>query len=365
MSERYSRQIVLQGFGVNGQNKLSKASVLVIGAGGLGCAALQYLTGAGIGRIGVVDGDSVSLSNLHRQVLYSTADLGKLKADIAAQKLTTTNPEIAIKAFPCMINEDNSLDLLKNYDVIMDCSDNFGTRYLLNDACAMLNKPLIFAAVSGWEGQIAVFDNNEHGVRTNYRDIFPNQPGNSEIPNCEENGVIGVLPGIMGTMQAAEAIKLITGSGQPLINQLLNYNLLDQSIYTVHILPAPAGSYKLPINHDEFKAMHYHPISLGYNKDVEEIDIEKMHDLIDKVPTLVIDVREIYERPSLSIKHIQIPMSLFDFSLLNEIDEQNIVLVCQHGIRSLAAAEKLRSRLHDQKNIYSLAGGVARWYGQL
>ena len=337
----------------------------MIGAGGLGCPALQYFTGVGIGRIGIVDGDHVSLSNLHRQVLFNTADIGKLKTEVAFQKLTAANPETIIETFPFAIKADNCLDLLENYDVILDCSDNFGTRYLLNDACALLNKPLIFAAVSAWEGQIAVFDNNENGLRTNYRDLFPNQPGSHEIPNCEENGVIGVLPGVIGTMQAAEAIKLITGIRKPLINQLLNYNLLDQSIYIIDILPAPAGSYELPADRIEFSTRRYQEISAGTDSDIIEINVEEMHDLINKGSTIVIDVREIHERPSLSTKHIQVPMSAFDSSLPDEINEPNIVLVCQHGIRSLAAAEKLRSKYHGQKNIYSLAGGIARWYGQL
>lgn len=365
MNERYSRQLVLKGFGAEGQEKLSKSRILVVGAGGLGCPALLYLTGAGIKHIGIVDGDQISLSNLHRQVLYMTADTGRLKVEIALKRLAEANPEICFEVFPFFLQRDNCIEILDRYDVVLDCSDNFEVRYLLSDACAMLNKPLIFGAVSGWEGQLAVFHKDSNGLRTNYRDLFPTQPGYEEIPNCEQNGVIGVLPGIIGTMQAAEAIKLVTGVGKSLLNQLLNYNLLDQSIYTIDILPAPAGSYKLPADMSELRNTQYQQNSSETDENIIEISVEEMHELIDTVPTLVIDVREFHEQPSLSTKHIQLPMSVFDISLPTEISEPNIVLVCQHGIRSLAAAKKLRSRYNDQKNIYSLAGGIARWYGQL
>ncbi|RZJ99252.1 MAG: HesA/MoeB/ThiF family protein, partial [Flavobacterium sp.] len=210
--ERYERQLILKGFGLEAQQKLSKAKVLVVGAGGLGCPALQYLTAAGVGMIGVVDHDTISLNNLHRQILYSNDEIGKLKSEVASTKLRDLNPEIIIHAFPFRLVKNNIIQLLSNYDFILDCTDNFVSRYLINDACILLRKPLVFAAISGYEGQIAIFNvADEAGNSTNYRDLFPIPPNPEEVPNCAESGVLGALSGIIGTMQAAEAIKLITG----------------------------------------------------------------------------------------------------------------------------------------------------------
>ena len=364
---RYSRQVILQGFGKQAQQKLSNARVLVIGAGGLGCPALQYLAGAGVGIIGIADGDTVSLSNLHRQPLYHTADVGKMKTEVALERLAALNPEISINLFPVFINAENCLAIIKGYDIILDCSDNFETRYLLNDACVLLDKPLIFAAVSGYEGQIAVFATDDRfNQRTNYRDIFPVQPQQGEIANCEENGVIGVLPGIIGAMQAAEAIKLITGIGTPLINKLLNYNLLTQEFYEVLITPAPIGSYKLPDSVGEFSKINYSGSTGAKSTEVIEIDIEQLHELLQSASASVIDVREVYELPVISkIRSTQIPMSVFNKEIEKPISVHNIVLICQHGIRSLAAGQVLKEKYGSDKNVYSLKGGIARWIGFL
>ncbi|GGI25390.1 HesA/MoeB/ThiF family protein [Pedobacter mendelii] len=362
-AERYNRQIILEGFGESNQKKLANASVLVIGAGGLGCPALLYLTASGIGRIGLIDGDVISLSNLHRQILFSTADIGKLKAETAARKLAELNPEISIKPYPFYISQTNILDTIKPYDFIVDGTDNFESKYLINDACALLNKPLVFAAVSGYEGQLAVFnveDGNKN--KTNYRDIFPIQPKKGEIPNCAENGIIGVLPGIIGTMQAAEIIKLITGIGKPMVNKLLNYNLLQQSFYEIDLIAAPDNAYKIPKDESSFLKTNF-----GYPKDdkhyrVLEIDIKELENLQKKDSTILIDVRETHEIPKLnSANYKQFPMSVFEDLLDQEIKENNIVLLCQHGVRSIAAAEYLHEKYGINKNIYSLKGGIIRW----
>jgi len=360
-TERYNRQLILKGFGEEAQQKLSKAKVLVIGAGGLGCPALQYLVAAGVGKIGLVDGDVVSLSNLHRQLLFTTVDIGKLKVDIAAQRLNAINPNVKLETYSQFITQENALEIFSEYDFIIDGTDNFESRYLINDGCALLKKPLIFAAVSGYEGQLAVFNiESSVGEKTNYRDLFPIQPNKGEIPNCAENGVLGVLPGIIGTMMAAEAIKLITGIGEPLINKILNYNLLNQQFYEITITSSPSGTYKLPENENEFLKMNYSLESTP--NQVLEIDIKELENLQKKDSTLIIDVRETYEVPVLNpLDYKQIPMSVFQSFLNQDIEEENIVLLCQHGIRSLAAAEFLHEKYGDKKNIYSLKGGVIRW----
>lgn len=355
--ERYERQLVLKGFGREAQQKLLEAKVLVIGAGGLGCPALQYLAAAGVGVIGIVDHDSISLNNLHRQILYSTDEIGKSKSEVASVKLKGLNPEITIQAYPIKIIRSNILELLSTYDFILDCTDNFVSRYLINDACVLLKKPLVFAAVSGYEGQIAVFNvPDEAGHSTNYRDLFPIPPKPGEIPNCAESGVLGVLPGIIGTMQAAEAIKLITGLKGALINKLLNYNLLLQEFYQVTIPISENNAYN-SIMKEDFIASH---------DTYEEIEGAKMDTLIKDHNAIVVDVREYAELPKLGgSNYQQIPMSVLNEDSLSAIGNRHIVLICQHGIRSLHAAEEYQDLLGLEKRFYSLKGGVVRWKPEL
>jgi molybdopterin/thiamine biosynthesis adenylyltransferase/rhodanese-related sulfurtransferase len=359
-SERYHRQLILEGFGANAQSKLAAANVLVIGAGGLGCPALQYLVAAGVGLIGIADDDTIALSNLHRQILYTTNDIGKLKAKVAAQRLQEMNPEIEFVVHVLRIESINVLEILKDYDFVLDGADNFESRYLINDACALLKKPLIFAAVADYEGQLAIFNvADENGETTNYRDLFPIAPKPGEIANCADNGVIGVLPGIMGTMAASETIKLVTGIGRPLINKLLHYNLLSNEQYELAIVAG--NDYQLPQNEEELMAFNYNPIGLTEPK-VTEIDAAQLNDLQQKTSTLLIDVRETHEVPALNtaIYH-QVPMSSFADFLSTTVEEENIVLICQHGIRSVAAAEALAEKYGNTKNIYSLKGGIVKW----
>lgn len=237
-SNRYIRQLILKGFGAAAQEKLTNSTILVVGAGGLGCPLLQYLTAAGIGTIGIADFDKVSLSNLHRQILYTANDIGANKAEKATAYLLNQNPEIKINTYSEKITAENANDIIMNYDIVIDATDTIESRLVINDACVHLNKPFILGAIHEYQGQVAVL-NYSHNVKVkpiNYRDVFPDLPAQAKLPNCEETGVLGVLCGIIGTMQANEAIKLITGIGKPLINQLLTYDSLTNEILIVDLL---------------------------------------------------------------------------------------------------------------------------------
>lgn len=363
--ERYSRQLMLKGFGELAQQKLADAKVLVIGAGGLSCPALQYLTAAGIGCIGIADADTVSLSNLHRQTLYATEDVGLYKVIVAKTKLVKINPAINIIPYRLNIDNSNALDIIEGYDIVLDGTDNFATRYLINDACVILGKPLVFGAVSQYQGQLTVFNwADKKGVVTNYRDIFPVPPKKGEVANCAEAGVLGVLPGIIGTMQAAEVIKLITGIGKPSVNKLLTYNVLNNTIYEVEIIPAKNESLQ-PLNKKDFLLMDYNSFCDVTQKYITDIDANQFRLLSALPDTLVIDVREIGELPLIdTIPNLQIPMTVFLENIKN-VSQKRIILFCQHGIRSIYAGEMIQEIFGNIKEVYSLKGGISRWSNEL
>lgn len=371
---RYQRQILLKDFGLTGQQKLFNAKVLVIGAGGLGCPVLQYLAAAGIGTLGVIDHDVVELSNLHRQILYTVADVDRSKAICAAERLQQFNPDIKINSYPEQLTNQNAIALFNQYDIIIDGSDNFPTRYMVNDACVLLNKPLVYAALSESEGQISVFNvAAQDGVKVNYRDVFPEAPKPGEVLNCAEAGVLGVLPGIIGTMQAAEAIKLLTGIGQPLISQLLIYNLYTHQSYQLKL---SAGSRtSLPADLDAFLAMDYnwfcgiktraqHGETAGHlagttQPEVKEISPSHFHEIKHDHSYTIIDVREKDELPvveGFSYQHIPLSALRQEIPL---IENNRVILFCHSGIRSVIAGELLLETYPD-KEFYSLKGGLLR-----
>ncbi|MCB9204127.1 MAG: HesA/MoeB/ThiF family protein [Flavobacteriales bacterium] len=226
---RYNKQIALPEVGEAGQQKLAEANVLVVGAGGLGCPVLQYLVAAGIGTIGIVDGDVVNETNLHRQVLYTKSDVGKPKVEVAAERLDQLNPEVIINTYSEFLTAKNAMDIVANYDLIVDATDNFAARYRINDVCVKLDKPFVYGAIHRFEGQVSVF--NYKGGPT-YRCFFPEYPTENQIPNCNETGVLGVLPGIVGTYQATEVLKMILGIGEVLSGKLMTLNLLTNSTRT-------------------------------------------------------------------------------------------------------------------------------------
>ena len=226
--QRYNRHIIMPEIGMDGQLKLKKASVLVIGAGGLGCPVLQYLGAAGVGRIGIVDFDKVDASNLQRQILFGVADIGKFKAEVAKERLLANNPYITVETHVTKLDSSNALSIIGEYDIVVDGSDNFATRYLVNDACVILNKPLVFGAIYKFEGQLCVF-NYQNGP--SYRCLFPDQPSADSIPTCSQIGVVGVLPGIVGSMQANEVIKVILEKDDVLSGRFLTIDILANSFF--------------------------------------------------------------------------------------------------------------------------------------
>ncbi len=361
LHERYQRQILLKEFGIEGQQKLLKAKVLVIGAGGLGCPVLQYLTAAGIGCIGFVDKDVVSITNLHRQVLYNTNDIGKSKVSVAAEKLHLVNPEIELIEYHIHLDKNNCLGIINEYDVIIDCTDNFAARYMINDACVLKGKPLIYGAVNRFEGQVAVFNitTKEKERTANYRDLFPVQPEQSEVMNCEEAGVLGVLPGIIGSMQASEAIKLITGIGELLSNQLLTYNALNNQVFVFNYEQS-SKSETTPRNESEFLKMNYDNACVTDNSQFE-IDADKFDSLLLQSKTKIVDVRELNELPSVTeFEHARIPLSELKNNL-NGLAADTIIFFCQTGIRSLKAAAMANELFENKKRCYSLQGGIISW----
>lgn len=293
--ERYQRQLILKDFGEAAQQRLLDARALVIGAGGLGCPVLQYLAAAGVGCIGIIDDDVVALSNLHRQVLYNADDIGKPKVICAADHLKKLNPMVRITVYNERLTSANALCILHEYDIIIDGSDNFETRYLVNDACVLLDKPLIYGAVSQYEGQVAVWNVLSSGGKrsANYRDLFPEPPAPFLVPNCNEAGVLGVLPAIIGSMMAAEAIKWITGIGVLLVNRILNYSFLCQQFHEMEMEPQPETRELIPADEAAFLQKHYAPACPAS----QEVTPAEFDELLAAGKILVIDVREPGEPP--------------------------------------------------------------------
>ncbi|KIO78603.1 hypothetical protein TH53_02265 [Pedobacter lusitanus] len=359
---RYQRQMLLKDFGYAGQEKLFKAKVLVIGAGGLGCPVLQYLAAAGIGTLGIVDNDVIELSNLHRQILYTVADVGLSKADCAAERLKKFNPDITVKSYPVQLNNQNAIAILQEYDMVIDGSDNFPTRYMINDACVLLDKPLIYAALSESEGQVSVFNvAGPDGVKVNYRDLFPAAPRPGEVLNCSEAGVLGVLPGIIGTMQANEAIKLISGIGEPLISQLMIYNLYTSQTYKIRLSPAGQTKTDLPGNLESFSKMNYDWFcGIKQNTgEVKEMSPGEFRAVAGDESFTIIDVREPGELPAASgFSYLSLPLSAIREEI-PQVEGNKVILFCHSGIRSIIAGELLLEAYPD-KEFYSLKGGVLR-----
>jgi len=357
---RYNRQLILKEFGKSGQQKLKDAKVLVIGAGGLGCPALLYLSAAGVGTIGIVDCDTIQETNLHRQVLYTGNDLGKNKSETARQKLIELNPLVHIQAYPVKITSVNVADIIQAYDIVLDGTDNFPTRYLLNDACVLFHKPLVYGSVLEYEGQVAAFNLKKgNGYSTNYRDLFPIPPSGGTVPNCEQAGVLGVLPGIIGTMQANEVIKIITGIGEPIADTLLIIDSLTLDISRIGIPNRNSRhSIKNLIDYEDFCG-----INEKNNKSLKmkEITVQELQQLRQTGADFqLIDVREPHEYDICNLEGELIPQAEIPHSVDKISKTKQVVVHCRSGKRSGDMIQWLEKN-HGFTNLYNLKGGVTAW----
>lgn len=346
-NEYYNRQLILNNFGVVSQLKLKQARVLVIGAGGLGCPVLQYLCTTGVGYIGIVDADVVSVSNLHRQILFGIDDVGKPKVEQAKLKLQQLNPNIEIEIYKENISIKNAISIIKHYDIICDCTDNFSARYLINDACVILNKPFVSASILRFEGQISVFNYHK---KINYRDVFPEPPTN--IPNCAEAGVIGVLCGIIGSLQANEVIKMITDIGETLEGRLVCYDALSNSMQSFKIKPSNISVTSLQENYD----VNCDILSSSVNEILPQ-QLKKMIDNQDDFQ--LIDVREQFEYDKVNIGGELIPLNLIIQNQRKILKNKKVILYCKSGARSIKAIELLQQ--YGFTNLYNLKGGILEY----
>lgn len=356
---RYSRHLIMPEVGLEGQRKLKSASVLIVGAGGLGTPSATYLAAAGVGRLGIVDFDTIERSNLHRQILYSEQDIGKSKADVAKERLLQVNPNTNIELHKVKLDSSNALQILENYDLVMDGTDNFPTRYLVNDACVLLGKPNIYASIFRFEGQASVFYAKAGPC---YRCLYESPPPPGLVPSCAEGGVLGVLPGIMGSIQAAEAIDLILGKGTPLIGRLLLFNALDMRFKELKLRKNPNCSLCGP--NPTVKELIDYEAFCGVQDELSpefEISVGNLKSLLDeKENVVIVDVREPFEW---EIAHIDgarlIPLGQLP-ERVNELDTADwIVLQCHTGSRSAQATRFLRGL--GFKKAKNLKGGIKAW----
>jgi len=358
----YSRHIVLPEIGIKGQEALKNSKVLVIGAGGLGCPLLLYLTSCGIGKIGIIDFDKISISNLHRQVLYNFEDIGKHKSQVAQKKLSVQNPYIKIEAYNFQLTNKNALELFSSYDIIIDGTDNFSTRYLVNDASEISGKPLVSGSIFKFEGQVSVFNyRNQDGLLgPSYRCLFPMPPSSEESPSCSEVGVLGVLPGIIGTLMANEVIKIAAGLGQILSGKMLLFNSLKMNFNFIEFERELHPSILAPNTKESFeKFEHEYFCNGGSQSEFKELSIEEFQKLLyeGKIQQLI-DVREPEELPHFLPKNcINVPLSYVEASF-NQIHKDGLVVVfCNSGIRSKKAIALLSKEFAFQ-NLYNLKGGI-------
>ncbi len=363
--ERYSRHLIIPEFNIEGQRRLKTAKVLIIGSGGLGSPLLLYLTAAGVGTIGIVDFDVVDETNLQRQVLFSVEDVGKPKTSCAIQRLRGLNPNVNFIEHNIKLTSENALDILADYDVIADGTDNFPTRYLVNDACVILQKTNVYASIFRFEGQVSVFNYTDKDGKTgpNYRDLFPTPPPPGLVPSCAEGGVIGVLPGIIGSLQANEVIKVITGIGNPLNGRLFLFDALTFETRTlkVHKDPSQPSIVKL-IDYEVFCGIGQQQEELP---DVKEITVQELEKLKDSGKAYqLIDVREPYEYEIAHLNGELIPLAQIE-DKVDQIDSNRKVVVhCRSGVRSAQAIETLEKKF-GFTNLYNLKGGILAYADEI
>ena len=359
---RYSRHLIMPEVGMEGQQKLKAARVLCIGAGGLGSPLALYLAAAGVGTLGLVDFDVVDYTNLQRQIIHTTADVGRKKLDSAAEKLKAINPFLNLRTFETRLSSENALDLFRAFDIIADGTDNFPTRYLVNDACVLTGKPNVYGSIFRFEGQASVFATEQGPC---YRCLYPEPPPPGLVPSCAEGGVLGILPGLVGVMQATEVIKLILGKGEPLIGRLLLIDALGMKFRELKLRKNPdcpaCGTHptitKL-IDYNEFCGIR------GEEQAVEtkypEMQVEELKRRLDAGEDLfVLDVREPHEYQICNINGYLIPLGDLP-KRVHELDSsREIVAHCRSGVRSGKAVDFLRQA--GFKKVHNLAGGILAW----
>lgn len=336
----YARHFRLPGFGPAVQDKLRNARVLIVGLGGLGCPAALYLASAGVGHLVLCDGDTVSATNLHRQILFDASHVGRKKVEVAAERLRVQNPYIEVTTIDLFADDELLRSLVADVDVVVDGTDNFSTKFATNDACEAARVPLVYGSIFQFEGQVSVFHQKLGGAQAySYRDLFPEPPPPGFSQNCGEAGVIGVLPGIIGCLQASEAIKLITGLGEPLSGKLLMFDALTGTSEAVSIARRPAAF----------------PASSGNPHDITFEELQSR--LAAPLPPVLVDVREHHEREKASLGGLHIPLAALPEQLFSIPGDQGIVVYCAAGVRSAKAALYLRAALPGVQ-VVSLRGGM-------
>ena len=365
---RYSRHLLIPEVGLEGQRKLKGSSALIIGTGGLGSPVSLYLAAAGIGRIGLVDYDVVDSSNLQRQVIHGTSTIGKLKVESARDRLLDLNPDIEVEIYNEPYTSENALRIAKDYDILLDGTDNFPTRYLTNDVAVFLGKPNVYASIYRFDGQVSVFYAKEGPC---YRCLFPEPPPPGLVPSCAEGGVLGVLPGTIGTIQATEALKVLLAIGQPLIGRLLLYNALDMSFDFVKLkknpncrVCGPNADIKGLIDYEEFCGVPSHDHDEGSAGADWDISAPQLAERLKSNHLKLLDVREPHELEISAIPNaVNIPLGQLA-SRLSELDSaEDMVVFCKAGTRSTRALELLASA--GFKKVKNLKGGINAWAQQV
>ncbi len=344
--QHYNRHLILDNIGLEGQLKLKNAKVLVVGAGGLSCPLLQYLTAAGVGRIGIVDNDVVDQSNLQRQILYTYDDVGQPKAVTAAKRLNQLNPHVNFDVYNERLTQHNVLALFEAYDIIADGTDNFPTRYLVNDACVIKNKPLVFGSIFKFEGQISVFNYNNGPT---YRCLYPTPPKPDAVPNCSQIGVLGVLPGIVGSLQANEVLKLILGLGDVLSGKLLTFNALTVKQLVFSFTKNPSIHITtLEANYQEF-------CGISEKEIITEINYKAYKEQVDNFNLL--DVRTDAEREDYHIGGLHIPLDELEGRFKEIPQDKRLLVYCKSGMRSQNAIQLLEES-GFKNSLVNLEGGL-------
>ena len=359
---RYSRHLIMPEVGMEGQQKLKAAKVLCIGAGGLGSPLSLYLTAAGVGTLGIVDFDVVDYTNLQRQIIHTTNDVGRKKLDSAAEKLKAINPFINLRTFETKLTSANALDLFREFDIIADGTDNFPTRYLVNDACVLTGKPNVYGSIFRFEGQASVFATEEGPC---YRCLYPEPPPPGLVPSCAEGGVLGILPGLVGVIQATETIKLILGQGDPLIGRLLLIDALGMKFRELKLRKNPDcpvcgknPTVKELIDYNEFCGIRGEEAPVA--NDVPTISVEELKQKLDaKTDIFILDVREPHEYQICHLNGYLIPVGDLP-KRVHELDSsREIIAHCRSGVRSARAVNFLRRA--GFKKVYNLTGGILEW----